>query len=410
MMKYQLKCIQCGNVSPGFATWFEQDQTCPKCGSKHSEVEYQADYTQLKALYKLQADSFWHYFDYLPLEKRENIVSCREGAIPIESWDFLSDYARENHGIECRALVYRNDLNGGTQTFKDVAGSMAASLFKEQGVRQYCIASTGNTATAYAKYLSLAGIAFKVFVPATTNEDSIKEILSYGQEVVRSQGDYAQAKKEAADYARQNKVLISAGNFDPIRVEAKKTMVFEFMRQLGKMPDVYIQAVAGGTGPIAIDKGVREIERYYPEVTLPRMLLVQQDLCDPMVQAWELAVKEGFPKDYHKNYPVIDNPQTRVSILSTGNPGMYPVIAPIVRKSGGSFLRISEEGLPALAREVCDQRGVSLGPASIVCLAGFYRALAEKRINQGDTVLINCGEGVQRAAAFHKEVMAVPGK
>lgn len=409
-MKSQLKCVKCGYISPGFAAWFEQDQTCPKCGSKHSEAEYQADYTQLEALYKQETDSFWHYFDFLPLENRDNIISCKEGAIPIESWDFLEDFAREHYGIECRALVYRNDLNGGTQTFKDVAGSMAASLFKEHGVKQYCIASTGNTATAYAKYLSLAGVAFKVFVPAGANEDSVQEILGFGQEVVRSQGDYARAKQEAADYARQNKVLISAGNFDPIRVEAKKTMVFEFMRQLGKMPEVYIQAVAGGTGPIAIDKGVREIEKYYPEVVLPRMLLVQQDLCDPMVQAWEQAVKEGFPENYHKNYPVIDNPQTKVSILSTGNPGMYPVIAPIVRKTGGSFLRISEASLPALAREVYDQQGVLLGPASIVCLAGFYRALEEKRIHQGDTVLINCGEGMQRAAAFHKEVLAVAGK
>lgn len=409
-MKSQLKCVKCGYISPGFAAWFEQDQTCPKCGSKHSEAEYQADYTQLEALYKQGADSFWHYFDFLPLENRDNIISCKEGAIPIESWDFLEDFAREHYGIECRALVYRNDLNGGTQTFKDVAGSMAASLFKEHGVKQYCIASTGNTATAYAKYLSLAGVAFKVFVPAGANEDSVQEILGFGQEVVRSQGDYARAKQEAADYARQNKVLISAGNFDPIRVEAKKTMVFEFMRQLSKMPEVYIQAVAGGTGPIAIDKGVREIEKYYPEVVLPRMLLVQQDLCDPMVQAWEQAVKEGFPENYHKNYPVIDNPQTKVSILSTGNPGMYPVIAPIVRKTGGSFLRISEASLPALARKVYDQQGVLLGPASIVCLAGFYRALEEKRIHQGDTVLINCGEGMQRAAAFHKEVLAVAGK
>lgn len=406
-MKYRLKCVQCGRICPDFAAWFEQDQTCPTCGSKHSEIEYEADYAQLQNLYTQEALSFWHYFDYLPLEKRENIISCQEGAIPIESWDFLSEFAQKQYGIACRALVYRNDLNGGTQTFKDVAGSMAASLFKEHGVKQYCVASTGNTATAYAKYLALAGIHFTVFVPANTNEDSIREIKSYGQEVRRSAGDYAQAKKEAAEYAAKNKVLISAGNFDPIRVEAKKTMVFEFMRQLGKMPDVYIQAVAGGTGPIAIDKGVREIEKYCPQVTLPRMLLVQQDLCDPMVQAWEQAVDQGFPENYHKNYPIIDQPKTKVSILSTGNPGMYPVIAPIVRKSGGTFLRISEQGLPELGRQVYDKMGLSLGPASIVCLSGFYRALSQGAIKQGDTVLINCGEGAQRATAFQQEMMAV---
>jgi threonine synthase len=63
-MKYQLQCVQCRHYSSGFAAWFEQDQTCPKCGSKHSEVEYQADYSQLKTLNKQESDSFWHYFDY----------------------------------------------------------------------------------------------------------------------------------------------------------------------------------------------------------------------------------------------------------------------------------------------------------------------------------------------------------
>ncbi len=146
------------------------------------------------------------------------------------------------------------------------------------------------------------------------------------------------------------------------------------------MPDIYIQAVSGGTGPIAIDKGVREIQNFFPEVTLPRMLLVQQDLCDPMVSAWENAQKNGFPDGYEKIYPVIDNPQTTVSILSTGNPGMFPVIAPIVKKSNGTFLRINE--------------------SELVDLAGFYQALKERQIHNGETVLVNIGEGAVRSKEF----------
>ena len=33
------------------------------------------------------------------------------------------------------------------------------------------------------------------------------------------------------------------------------------------------------------------------------MLLVQQDTCDPMVQAWEKAQEQNFPKEYEKQYP-----------------------------------------------------------------------------------------------------------
>ncbi|MDR2979200.1 MAG: pyridoxal-phosphate dependent enzyme [Bacteroidales bacterium] len=404
MMKYRLICKQCGTDNRQFPQWFAQNQQCYGCGSKHAEAVYEADYSKLTALYQENPDSFWLYFDYLPVENRENIISCHEGAIPIEEWDFFEKIAMEQYGINCKAMVYRNDKNGGTNTFKDVAASLAATVFKENGVSEFCVASTGNTATAYSKYLALEGVKITVFVPKDITEDSINEIRSFGQNVVPVDGNYADAKKMAMEFHEKSKVLISAGNIDPIRVEAKKTMVFEFMRQLGKMPDVYIQAVSGGTGPIAIDKGVREINPTFPDVVLPRMLLIQQDLCDPMVQAWENAVANNFPKGYEKEYPVIDNPPTEVSILSTGNPGMYPVIAPIVKKTGGTFLRVKETDLVNMAKRVYQERKVYLGPASIVCLLGFFEALEKRQIKDGETVLINVGEGADRAMKFKAKI------
>jgi threonine synthase len=102
-------------------------------------------------------------------------------------------------------------------------------------------------------------------------------------------------------------------------------MVFEWIRQIGKMPDVYIQAISGGTGPIAIDKGLREIKSVYPELEMPRLIMVQPDACDPMVQAWENAEKKGFPEGYENEYPIIDNPQTEVPTLATGNPATLSI-------------------------------------------------------------------------------------
>ena len=405
-MKYYLKCVKCGHITKDFAAWFQANQECVQCKSKHSEIWYHSDYLQLKELLLQKPESFWHYFEFLPLQEKNNAISCKEGAIPVEKWDFLSDYAQKEFGICCNVWVYRNDLNGGTNTFKDVAASLAASLFKEHGITQFTVASTGNTATAYSKYLALAGVKFTVFVPHNIVQDSVDEMRSYNQEVCIVDGDYAFAKKIAAEFHQQNNVLISAGNIDPIRVEAKKTMVFEFLRQLRKMPDVYIQAVSGGTGPIAIDKGVREIEQFEPRATLPRMILVQQDTCDPMVQGWEKAVAENFPEGWENNYPIIDNPQTCVSILSTGNPGMFPVVAPIVKKSGGTFVRVKEHVLIDLAIKVYKEKGVVLGPASIVCLLGFYEALQEGQIKDGEAVLVNIGEGVARAGWFERAVLS----
>ncbi len=405
MEKYCFQCVKCDGKVTHFKEWFSLNQACPKCGSKHVEMQYTTDYASLKELMAGAPESLWHYFDFLPLDDKKNIISCKEGAIPLQQWNFLEEYAQQQYGVNCKVFVCRNDLNGGTHTFKDVAGSLLASLFKECEIENYTIASTGNTATAYSKYLGLAGKKVRVFVPNCVVEDSVNEIKSFGQEVVIVDGDYTYAKKLAAEHHEKTNTLISAGNIDPIRVEAKKTMVFEFIRQLGKMPDVYVQAISGGTGPIAIDKGVREIEAHYPEATLPRMIMVQQDTCDPMVQAWEAARAKNFPEGYEKEYPIIDNPKTNISILSTGNPAMFPIVAPIVKKSGGTFVRVIEEEMVAMGTKVFQERSLTLGPASMVCIAGFYKALEEGQIKEGDTVLLNVGEGGARNKNFVEKVI-----
>ena len=399
-MKYHLVCKKCGREIGDFGQWFAQDQRCA-CGSNHAEVVYDgADYARLAQLAQGEAQSLYKYFDFLPLERRESIVSCGEGAIPIEEWSHLERLARRRYGVDCQVLVYRNDLNKGTGTFKDISASLAASVMKEHGVREFTLASTGNAGVSFATYLAKAGIRFTLFTPSFADPDSLAAVRRTGQRVVVSGGDYAAAKREAAEYHDKNHVLISAGNIDPLRIESKRTMVFEFMRQLGGMPDVFVQAVAGGTGPIALEKGFREIHGAYPEMRMPRLLLVQQDLCDPMVRAWEKASTAGFPQGYEHDYQALTDVRTRISILSAANPAMYPILAPMVRASGGAFLRVCESDLPRYARQIRLRRGVSLGPASAVCYAGFFEALRKGQIRNGDRVLLNIGEGAARARWF----------
>jgi threonine synthase len=403
--KYYLECKNCKQITPNFKHWFEQNQLCSKCGSKHSEVWYHSDYKKLSSYLKGAPSSFWHYFDYLPLTNPQNIVSCNEGAIPIERWSFLEEYAEQEFGVKCEVWVYRNDLNGGTGTFKDVAASLAASLFKEHNIQHYIVASTGNTATSYSKYLALGDILCSVFIPDNALKASEAVISAFCQKVYRVTGDYAKAKVIAAQFAKQNKVLISSGNIDPIRVEAKKTMVFEWLRQMKKFPDVYIQAISGGTGPIAIDKGVREIENVLPHIKNPRFLMVQPDKCDPMVQAWEYAEKNNFPSGFEKEYPILEAPKTAVPTLATGNPATYPIIAKLVEKTKGSFIRIKEDKLVDVARIIAFEKKVLMGPASAVCMAGFFKALKENRIKNNETVLVNTGEGTNRAPDFLEQMI-----
>lgn len=404
-MKYQLRCKKCGKVFPDFATWFQQGQQC-SCGSGYAEVEYLGPLTLPAGA--PATDSYQDfYFDLLPLQHRENIVSCGEGLIPMERWDNLEAYARER-GIDCQVYVYRNDLNTGSGSFKDISAALAASVLKEHGVKEYCLASTGNAGVAFATYLAKAGIRFTEFAPNCIDPATVEAIRKVGQPIVISEGGYGAAKAEAAAYHKENGVMISGGNTDPLRIESKRLLAMECLRQLGQLPTVYMQAVAGGTSPLALEKGIRDLQKIdfknskfkNQNSELPRMLLVQQDECDPMVRAWEWAEANSFPEGWEQRYEALKEIHTRIGILTAANPGNYPLLAPIVRRSGGTFLRVKEAELPQYGREMQQSRGVLLGPASMVCYAGFFQAVGKKLIHTGDTVLLNTGEGCNRAQWF----------
>jgi threonine synthase len=406
--KFYLQCTQCGYHVADFKEWFGSMQKCPKCGSTIVDVKYNKDYNELKNLIKSsngEAKNVFHYFDFLPLNKKENIISRGEGVIPLEKWDFLKKYAKEACNIDIEVHAYRNDLNQGTGTFKDVAAAVAASVLKENGVKEYCVASTGNIANAFAHYLAEAGISLSVFIPNDALKANEAEVNSYGQKIYRVNGDYAYAKKIAAEYSEKFGILMSGGNTDPMRVEAKKTMVFEWLRQIGEVPNVYIQALSGGTGPIAIEKAYKELREIGVAETMPRFIMVQPSGCAPMTHGWVKAKAAGFPEGWLTDYPKYDNPVTKVPTLATGKPGTYPILARLVKESHGEMIEFNEEFLVDIARLIAFETTIRIGPAAAIAVGGFFESLHNGHLKNGDKVLINVGEGVRRAPDFVEEMI-----
>lgn len=398
--KYYLKCENCSHKIDDFKIWFNNNQTCPECNTNWATVHYYESISKIKDLISgngCKPDNLWHYFDFLPLLDRKNIITHGEGVIPVHRWHFLEGFAKRKFNLNIEVLAYRNDMNPGTGTFKDVAAASAASILKENGVKEYSIASTGNIATAYSNYLAAAGISIAVFIPNDALKAHEAEVSSYGQRIFRVNGDYAMAKHVAAEYSKKHGILLSGGNTDPMRVEAKKTMVFEWLRQLGKLPDVYIQALSGGTGPIAIDKACNELSELNLVDKMPRFIMVQPHNCDPMTQGWKKAKANNFPYGWEKDYPVIDNPQSKVPTLATGNPKTFPIISSLIKKSNGEIITFNEDEMVNVAKLVAFETTVKIGPASTIAVGGFFESLKNGFLKDGETVLINVGEGVLRA-------------
>ena len=404
--KYYFECRSCGNKIDGFGEWFANGQKCPKCGKNLIYTVYNTDKNKLSDLVSsnVSPKSLWHYFDFLPLNHKENIVSDGEGVAPIKRWSFLEEFAKNKYGLNIEVYVNRNDYSPATGTFKDKGGTLIASVLKEQNIKEYVVASTGNTANAVAQYLAKAKISATIFVPQDALEENFVHIGALGQKIYYVKGDYAYAKKVAAEYAKKHNILISLGNLDPTRLEAKKTTAFEIIRQLGKMPDVYIQAVSGGTAPLALEKAFSDFEETGILGKIPRMLFIQGHYCAPQVEAWNKAKANNFPEGWEYDYPIIENPKTLVPTIATGNPGLYPYLAKLVRKTNGDYFAVKEEMTVEAARLIAYEKAVKIGPASAVAFLGFFEALKNNAIKDGESVFINMGEGVRRAISFLDQV------
>ena len=404
--KFHFVCRTCGQKIDGFEQWFDNDQKCPKCSDNKIYTVYSTDKNKLTDLVNntKQPTSLWHYFDFLPLNNRKNIVTDNEGVAPIRKWEFLEKFAKDKYNLSLEVFVNRNDYSPATGTFKDKGGSLAASVMKEQGRKEYVVASTGNTANAFAIYLAKAGVSATIFVPQDALTENFVHIGALGQKVYKVKGDYTYAKKVAADYAKKHGILISIGNLDPLRLEAKKTTTFEIIRQLGKMPDVYIQAVSGGTAPLAVEKAFHDFGENSILGKIPRMLFAQGHYCAPQVDAWNKAKAKGFPEGYENDYPIYENPKTLVPTIATGNPGLYPHLARLVKRTGGDYFAIKEELAVDLGRLVGYERAIKIGPASAIGILGFFDALKNNSINNNESVFINMGEGVGRALSFVDEM------
>ncbi|WP_187647905.1 threonine synthase [Nitrosophilus labii] len=400
-MKYKFECTKCGHIVNSFVEWFEIGQKCLKCGEIYVKAIYDYENVDFVSLLTRECvQSMWHYFDILPLERKENITTLGEGVLPIDRWQRVENIVKDIFNIECEIRVIRNDNNPGTGTFKDLAGTMVSSVLKENNIKNYVVASTGNIAAVFSRYLAINDINLYAFLPKDSSSMQEAEIRSNGGVVYKVDGDYHKAKILAKKFAKKHNFLLAATGIDPTRIEAKKIMIYEILRQLKREPDVYIQALSGGTGPIGVYKGSKELMSNNLLSKLPKLILIQSNKCAPMADAYQNAKKNDFKGNWFLEYPIYNNPDTKITTIATGNPTLYPYVAKIVKDSEGDIIGVDEEFTKLTTKLIAVLETVKIGPAAGIAIEGLFKAVRKNLIKDGDLVIVNIGEGAKRTPEY----------
>ena len=396
--KYQLICQDCFSTTSSYQEWLTNDQKCIGCGSGFSFIEYK-NFSE-DCFNSSIASNLWIYKDLLPITNENNITTLGEGCLDIERWKSLENIAKKKFKIDIQVYVLRNDNNPGTGTFKDLAGTVISSVLSELNIKNYVVASTGNFGAAVSRYLSINDITLHAFIPKNSSASQESEIKSNGASVYRVDGDYSLAKKLAEEFAIKNNFILGGSGIDPLRIEAKKTMIYEFYRQFKISPDISIQAVSGGTGPIGVYKGSKELKEHNLIKKIPKLLLYQSTLCSPMANAYSEFINNNYSEKFLSEYEIIENPQTKITTLATGNPGLYPILSKMVHHTEGYIGSVPEDNIVDIFKFISLNETVKIGPAACISILGLFEALNNNRVKNGNKILINIGEGAKRSPEF----------
>jgi threonine synthase len=351
---------------------------CPSCGSGWVNAKY--DLSSLPKnwpeIVAQRPTNLWRYRELLPFPDGIKIISMGEGWTPMTRAEGLE---KEYH---CQEIWIKDERQQPTGSFKDRQASCTISALKAKGIDELVMASTGNAAAAYAAYCARADIKLWAFLTSSVPAEKMRELALYGAEVVKVTGTYDQTKKMAADFAARRGIYCDAGAKAIPNKESMKTIAFEIAEQLGwRAPDWYIQSVSGGLGPLGVIKGFEELFEAGLVDKVPKVGIVQVEGCAPMVNSWKAGLEEAIE--------VI--PDTLITILSTGSPGMaYKYINQANRRDGGAMVAVSDGEAFRAMRWVARIEGFSVEPATSVAFAGLGKFIMEGTIQPDETVVVNC--------------------
>lgn len=370
-----LECVVCGAQQP-----YEPfvPAICKSCQSHWLEAHYDYNAFKRELLRGLpgRPANLWRYQDILPLNDPASLELYPAGGTPL----WLSQ--RYAPGLGAASVYLKDERYGPTSSFKDRQAAVAVADMNENNICEAVIASTGNAAVAYAAACARAGIKLWVFMTSLVPQEKLREAALFGAEVIRVSGNYDQTKQIASQFAQRRHLLLDRGASSVPARESMKTIAYEIVEQLGwHAPDWYVQAVSGGLGPLGVYQGFKEMLAMGLIERIPKLAIIQAEGCSPMVQAFKAG------KDTAE--PVI--PDTRIIILSTGDPGKsYTYLWNLTQTYGGFMESVTDAEAFASMRSLAKAEGMAVEPATSVAFAGLEKMLKNGTIRLDETVVVNC--------------------
>jgi threonine synthase len=278
------------------------------------------------------------------------------------------------------ALFVKDESKNPTRSFKARGMALGVTMARALGARSLAAPTAGNAGAALSAYGARAGLPVFVAMPQDTPRSIVDECRSYGAEVELVPGVITDAAKRVGAWISEHGGFDLSTLKEPYRVEGKKTMGYELLEDLGRLPDAILYPTGGGTGLIGMWKAFDEMQRLgWIGNERPRLYSVQSQGCAPIVRAFQQGLDRA---------PEWENPHTAAWGLRVPRAIGDRLMLAALRESGGSAVAVPENAIEPAAAELRAKEGIDAGPEAGAALAALRILIDQRLIGCDETVVV----------------------
>ncbi len=291
---------------------------------------------------------------------------------PYNKWISLGEW--NTPMIKSGNLNFKLDFLNPTGSYKDRGSVTLISYLAEKGIKEISEDSSGNAGASIAAYGAAAGMKVKIFVPSTARGNKLKQIESYGAEVVKVDG----SREDVAKASENSSYYYASHVLQPQFRDGIRSLAYEIVRDLSwKAPDNVFLPTSAGTLLLGVFEGFRHMFNQGVITKIPKLISVQTEQVMPLC-----SKVKGIRYTPPKNVTSIAD-----ALVST-NPFLLPEMEEVIRNYGDCVV-VSDEEILTSWKELA-RKGLLVEYSSATVYSAYNKIKPE-----GVSVLVLTGSGLK---------------
>jgi threonine synthase len=196
--------------------------------------------------------------------------------------------------------------------------------------------------------------------------------------VIEEHGEIVdESNNRAESLATETSWYQATAEFNPLVIEAQKTISYEVMEQF-EVPDCFVVSMGSGGTIYSIWKGFKELQALENIDKLPRMIGVQAQGCAPIAEAHLKKISKPV---------TISKPSTQALGILVRNPLNGKGALQAIEESKGAAITVQDSEIFAAEQEIARFEGIFAEPSSSATIAALKKLVHQGVIDKRDTVM-----------------------